>query len=115
MIKQFRTIASRLKSQLLLEEESLISDGLGGQTSTWNTVATLWAEISPISGKEQLFASQLNSSVRYRLMLRYRGEVTTRMRLRDDTNNRIFNIRSVINVEEKKQLIEILADVTRPS
>lgn len=115
MIRGLKRTASRLKHQLVLEQEAFTTDDLGGFTREWEEVATLWSEIVPIGGKEYAYASQLTTSSRFRITLRYRGDITPRMRLRDDATGRIYNIRSVINIEEKKQLMEILAEQVRPA
>lgn len=114
MIKRNRNPSSRLKHQLILEAAAGTPDGLGGHLYTWNEVATLWSEIIPIGGRESAFASQLTTNTRFRIVVRYRGDITPKMRLRDASDERIFNIRSVINVEEENQLVEILAERIQP-
>ena len=114
LFRKKRHLASRLKHQLILQQRNTVADGVGGFTRTWDNVATLWAEIIPISGNERYAYEQQTSRGRYRIRLRYRSDIKPSMRLFDSTDNRAFDIKSVINTFEAGEMIEILADVTFP-
>jgi SPP1 family predicted phage head-tail adaptor len=111
-----KTTCSRLRHRLTLQQEVQIPDGAGGSSKSWQDVADLWAEIIPIvgadsqlnksSGKELLFAGQMQSEISHRILLRYRDGVTAAMRLVFET--RVFNIRYVANVEERRDTMELL-------
>ena len=49
---------------------TLTPDGGGGTTATWNTVATVWAKLEPLSGGETFAGQAPRSTVRYRITLR---------------------------------------------
>lgn len=107
-MKMKKNLASRLRHRLTLQQPSLTSDGVGGYLRSWEEVAELWSEISPISGNESFEHGQTMSSRRYRIVLRHRGDIHPAMRLVFE--GRVFNIRTIINRMEKDQLIEILAE-----
>lgn len=44
--------AVHLNRRLVLEDETRVSDGAGGFSASWDTLGTLWAEISARSGRE---------------------------------------------------------------
>lgn len=115
MFGKKKNAASRMKHQLVLQQLNTSSDGIGGTTRAWSDVATLWAEITPISGSEKFNYNQQTSKQRFRIKLRYRSDITTSMRLYDSAGSRAFNIRSVINVEEQDHTTEVLADIVYPS
>lgn len=107
--------ASTLKHQLVLQQRSTSADGVGGFTRSWSDVATLWAEIVPISGSEKFAYEQQTSRQRYRIKLRYRSDITPGMRLFETASSRVFDIKSVINTHEQDKIIEIVADVAFPT
>jgi len=116
MIGNKKKTTSRIRHRLTLQQEVQTPDGGGGYIKSWQAVTDLWAEIIPIigagsstsrgAGKKILFAAQLQSEFSHRILLRYRDGVTTAMRLVFE--NRIFNIRYVANVEEKRENLELL-------
>jgi len=106
---------SRLRHRLTLQQEVQTPDGAGGYTRSWQDVAELWGEIIPLtgsgssakgSGKELLFAGQIQTEISHRILLRYRPGVSAAMRLVYE--NRLFNIRMVANVNEKRDTLELL-------
>jgi len=110
-----KNTVSRLRHRLTLQEEVQTPDGAGGYSRSWQDVAHVWAEIIPLvgsgssakgSGKEALFAGQLQASISHRILLRYRPGITAAMRLVFE--NRLFNIHSVANVDERREKLELL-------
>jgi SPP1 family predicted phage head-tail adaptor len=99
---------SRLRQRLTLQEEIEIPDGAGGFTRSWQDIADLWAEIIPFTGREKLFAGQLQSQISHRILLRYRSGITAGQRLVFE--NRAFNIRYLFNTAEADETLEILAE-----
>jgi len=103
--------ACDLRHRVVLEAEAPTPDGGGGQGDPWaaaTAVANLRACITPLSGHERLHAQQLEAGVTHRILLRYRPGVTAKQRLR--FGDRVFNIRAVIDVEERNRWLEILAE-----
>ncbi len=102
-----KNASSRLRHRLTLQQETRTTDQAGGYTRGWQNVADLWAEITPLSGKEKLFAGQLQSEITHKIIVRYRSGVTAGMRFIYES--RAFNIRYVSNVSEADEMLEILA------
>ena len=100
--------AGRLRHRVTLQSAADTADGGGGFTTVWSDVATVWASIEPLKGRERLFAQQLESPVSHRVTLRHRSGVTTAMRVK--FGSRILNIRSVINAEERDRALELLCE-----
>ncbi len=104
--------AGRLRHRLDLQARSPIGDGGGGQIGDpWAapvTVATVWGNITPLRGDERLRAMKLESRVTHRIAIRFRPGVTADMRLAFGA--RVFNIRTVVDVEERRQMLELLCD-----
>jgi SPP1 family predicted phage head-tail adaptor len=87
--------AGRLSERIRFEQESRTSDGGGGASVVWTAVATRWAAVEPLKGREQLEAMQLEASNLYRVTIRNDGLViTAAMRLVWLTGgNALLNIR----------------------
>lgn len=112
-----KNTTSRLRHRLTLQAEVQTNDGAGGYSKSWQNIADIWAEIIPVtavssriisaSGKETPFAGQPQAEMSHKILIRYRDDVTPAMRFLFD--NRIFNIRHVANVEEKDEILQILA------
>lgn len=63
--------------EIRVASTSAAADGEYG-LPTWRTLATVHAEIEPLSGRERLQAQALQSSLAYRVRLRDRSDVTAK-------------------------------------
>ncbi len=101
---------ARLRHSIALQEVANAVDAGGGHARTWSTTATVPAEIKPLSGREQLHAMQLEDAVTHRITIRYRSDVIPTTKWRVLFGTRTFNIRSVLNVDERNKFLIMLAD-----
>lgn len=99
--------SGRLQHRVRVERLTLADDGGGGSTETWSLIARPWAYIKPLSGTEALHGMQLRDKITHKIYMRYR-DLTPRDRLIH--RGRMFNIRSVIDLEERKMWLEISAE-----
>lgn len=97
-----------LRKRVTIQSETPTSDNAGGYALAWTDVATVWAEIEPLGGNEVFAAQHLEGHVTHRVTMRYRGGVTTDMRL--TCGSRAFNIRAVLNTDERNRWIELLVE-----
>lgn len=79
---------------------------LDSEDEEWEDIATTWASINPISGKEYYSAETINSDLTHKIRLRYRRGITPDMRIL--YNGRIFYIVSVINEYEKNTILQLM-------
>ncbi len=56
-------------------------DGGGGASETWQTIADVWANICPLSGRKAVKAQKLEGTISHQVTLRWRDDVTPDMRL----------------------------------
>ena len=61
-----------MKQRIELQAYSLTADGLGGNTQTWNTLANIWANITPVNGTEALEIGGLKGKTKYKILTRYK-------------------------------------------
>lgn len=101
----------KLRHRLTIEEEARVADGGGGFAVTWSELSTdptVWGAVVPLSGREVLQAQQLATPVTHKVTIRHRSDVTAAMRLKLGT--RAFNIRAVINVDERDRWLELMCE-----
>lgn len=79
---------------------------LDSEDEDWKDIATTWANINPISGKEYYSAETINSDLTHKIRLRYRKGITPDMRVL--YNGRIFYIVSVINEFERNSTLQLM-------
>lgn len=84
-----------------------------GQSSTgqpngaWSTYATVFAAVEPISGREYFNASGERAEVTHKIKLRVGPSVVPKHRALFGA--RVFNIRSVLNIEERGRYLQLMA------
>ena len=101
----------QLRHRDAIEAANAASDSYGGQINPWaapTIVARVWARIEPLRGREQLRGMQLESRVTHRITIRHRADLGAANRIRFGT--RVFNIRAVIDVEERGRWLELLCE-----
>lgn len=79
-----------------------------GQAATWNTYATVWAKIAPLSGRQAWAAQQFVSEVSHTITIRYRQDVQARHRIQFGGRN--FEIKAVLNPEERNIRLDLLCE-----
>lgn len=75
-----------LNRRLVLEAPLETDDGEGGVTRLYDVVTTLWAQVVPLPARADVAADSLGASLRYRIVIRARSDITTRHRFLDGTN-----------------------------
>lgn len=102
------TKAGKLRHRVAIEAVVRTPDLGGGASETWVQVAEAWAEIVPARGNEQLTADQIEGQVSHVLHLRAGFAIEPAMRIR--WGARVLEIRSVIDLGERRRWIRILAE-----
>lgn len=94
-----------LKHTIIIERSVKTSDGSGGNTTVWNTHKTLRAKITPLSGRERVYAQRLEANITHRILFRYVADVLSSDRV--NFNGRYFQIRTILNLEEANRFLEL--------
>lgn len=97
-----------LRKRVTFQSETSSSDNAGGYTLGWTTVATVWAAIEPLNGREVFTAQHLEGHVTHRVIIRYRSDITSDMRM--VYGARVFNVRAVINQDERNCWTTLLVE-----
>ena len=99
-----------LRKQIALQAEQQTSDGAGGYALAWATLATVWADISPVTGREIYASGHLEGRVTHKITMRWRSDITVTSDMRILYGARGFNIRAVTNQDESNQYLIVLAE-----
>ncbi|MGL4394909.1 MAG: phage head closure protein [Hyphomicrobium sp.] len=97
-----------LRHRIVIEAETRVSDGAGGASATWQTVAEVWAAIWPRSTDETFTADRLAGRATHDIWIRHRAGVVPAMRLR--FGQRLFDIRGVIDSEDRGHWLKCVVE-----
>ncbi len=95
-----------LRHRVTIQKKHITTDVLKQQKETWADIATVWASVEPLSGREYFAARQTNTDVTVKVIMRYRPGVSTDMRI--IFNDRVFEIISVINHHERCRILVLM-------
>ena len=100
-----------LGQRITLQKRSVAQDATGGQRATWTDVATVWAEVVPLTGRELIAAQAVTSETSHQITLRWQpafADPKTIAALRVVFNGRHFNINAAINEDERNRMLTLL-------
>lgn len=82
----------------------------GASTQTWKRVATVWADVRPLSGREYFSAKQVQSEVTTQIWLRHIEGIKPTMKVK--FGKREFEILSVLNTQERDVSLQLMCKET---
>lgn len=82
----------------------------GRQGEQFVDLATVWANVRPITAREQLRGGGIQSETSFTIRLRYREDINDQCRIVYRGN--VLDIASVLDVDGRRREIEILATQT---
>lgn len=98
--------AGRLDKRVTLQAHGITQDANGTPVEGWSDVATVWAAVEPLSGREFFAAAQVQAEQMQRITIRYRTGVTTAMRVA--WAGRLFDITAVIDWRERHEALQLM-------
>lgn len=99
--------AGWLRHRVEVLEKVAGRDSFGAEVTAWATVATVWASVEPLRGREYIEAKQGQVEVSHRVVMRHWLDVGPEMRLRLE-GGRVLEIESVINPLERNERLELM-------
>lgn len=100
--------SGKLRHKINLQRQAETPDGGGGTVLAWATFASPRAWVKPMSGGERFHSMRLEANTTHRIFVRYRTDLLTSDRI--EFGGRLFQIRAIINIEERNRWLEIYAD-----
>ena len=103
--------ASMLNRQILIKRRSKVADGMGGNTETFATQATVWAIVTPTSGRERAYAGRIEAQVDYKAIIRFAGDGNNNPSYTADDRvvfqGLTYGLEYVIDIESKRTWLEL--------
>lgn len=102
--------AGRLNKRVTLQRRASGEDDFGQPVETWNPIATRWASIRPLAGREYFAAHGQNSAVNTEIRIRYDNTVAGLVAAdRVLFGSTVYDIESVINPNQSNDELVIMA------
>jgi len=98
--------AGMLNKRITLQYQTKVNNNMGGFVTSWVNAATIWAAIWPVSASEQVQSMQSTMTISHRIRIRYRSILRASWRIKFGL--RYFNIVSIINQNEKNELLDLM-------
>ncbi|NLK72386.1 MAG: phage head closure protein [Clostridiales bacterium] len=96
----------RMRYRIEIEDLIKITDNDGFVSEEWIPFAEVWADITPVSGREYFDSAQDLSEVTSKIYIRYLRGLKTIMRIK--CVERVFNIQSILH-DERQGITTIIA------
>jgi SPP1 family predicted phage head-tail adaptor len=94
--------AGDLGRRLTIEQYTEAQDAYGEAIKTWVVLDTVWAQMTPVRGSERYVAQQVSGEAEMRFRIRYRSDVTDKMRLYCE--DVYYNITAVLEIGRREGL-----------
>lgn len=98
--------AGDLCERITLQQRAAGVDSLGQESTTWSAVATVWARVEPLRGREFFAAGQVQSPVDARITIRHRAGVLPSMRALHGSQP--YDITAVVDVDARGHTLELM-------
>lgn len=73
--------AADFDQRITLQQKVVTQNGIGEEIVTWSDVATTWASVRPLRGREFFTANQMQHAVDARFLIRSRPGLAENMRI----------------------------------
>lgn len=101
--------AGTLRHRVTIQETTETRDGAGGVINTWSTVATVWAAVEPLRGREFIEARATQAQVDTRIRIRYQASLSLTPKMRVTWGSRVYDIQAVIELRTEHREIHLMA------
>jgi len=95
-----------LRHRITLQTFTTAPDSYGEPIKTWSDLATVWAAVEPLTGREYFQAQQTHAEVTYRVRIRYRADVVPTMRIAHA--GKTLEILAAIDVGERRREMHLM-------
>lgn len=105
--------AGERRERIAFDQRALTSDGYGNASGDWAEEFVRWARVRPRLGGETVLAARLAGTQPVTITILWSppaAQITPAWRARNVNTGVVYNIRSVVNPDEKKKELDILAE-----
>ena len=98
--------AGQLRERVTIKSKSVAQNTYGEEVITWVDVATVWAAVEPLRGREFMEGKQITAEVSTKIRIRYRSGITPEMRA--VFGSMVYDIQSIIHIEERERELHLM-------
>ena len=98
--------AGSLRHRVTIQRLTITQGTAGEVVESWSDVATVYAAVEPLSGREFWQAQQVAAESQIRVRIRYRAGLDTTMRVIHD--DRTLEILSIVDPEERHRELQLM-------
>ncbi len=98
--------AGDFNKRITLQIKTVTRGNYGVETIVWSDVATIWAKVESLRGREYFEAQQIQNENYVRITIRFRKNITPELRVK--YGSKYLDIQSVINIDEANNHIELM-------
>lgn len=103
--------AGKLNTLVVILAPSSSQDAIGQPVQTWNTLATVFANVRNLTGMEAIRGGAEVSITKASVRINYRADVTATMRVQVGTA--LYEIKDVLPDEENRERIDLACELVR--
>lgn len=103
----------QLRERITIQTLASTADTGGGISASFSDSETIHARIKPTNGKEVYAQGKVQDRVTHEILIRHNTSVTPKTRIKYGT--RFFNVRAVLNIDERDRYMKVLAEEGAPS
>lgn len=102
-----------MRKRVTIQRPVSSQDVYGQMVNAWNDIATVWAKVEDLSGREYFQAQEVpTSQVTTRITMRWRNDVEPEMRI--VAGDRIFDIESALDASGRKAELQLMCKEVVP-
>ena len=98
--------SGRLRHRVALQQPTTTRNSTGEPIVTWTTVATVWAEVLDLRGREYIASQEAHSEVGTKITIRYRSDLDLTWRAVFGT--RLFDIQQIADLKGHNAILELM-------
>ena len=98
--------AGKLRHLVTLQRKTGAVDTWGEPTDTWTDLASVWASIQPMAGREAFTGLELQALDMVRIGIRYTSGLVPTDRV--NWNGRLYDILAIHNKDERNRAMELV-------
>ncbi len=98
--------AGKLRHQVTIKKPTETQNSYGEPEVRWQDIATVWAQVEPLRGREYFASKQTVAEIEARITIRYRSDVTAKMKVTKGADD--YLIETIINVMERNRELQLM-------
>jgi len=98
--------AGDLRQRVTIQSKTAVQNSFGEEVITWVDLATVWASVEPLRGREFLDGKMLTAEITTRIRIRERDGISPEMRA--VFGSKIYDILAVVHIEEREREIDLM-------